>query len=228
MDVQLKGFGPNIDTKQQIDYTHNAGRVSLRPIDHRPVPGAVNGGHYSIDAISGTIAAGIAANAQIFQVRWADPTRLFILKSLKAHGATATAFTTLFGADLELIVGHGATANGSGGVALVPNSISNRMVGSMAPSAFSLGGEIRVATTAALTAATGQTLEPAGIGYAKVAPFLANTLGALVYLWENSDIGDHPLILQAGDTLVVRTPNPGATGTWSVGFQMEWVEATAY
>ena len=33
------------------------------------------------------------------------------------------------------------------------------------------------------------------------------------------------LVLASGDTLAVRTLNPGATGTWAAGFTMEWLEA---
>lgn len=227
MDVNISGTGPNEQTEMQVDPSWQACRTSIRPTDFTSVSGIL-GGHYAIDAISGTIAASIAANAQVFQIRWADPVKLFILKKLTAQGATSTVFTTLFGADVELIIGHGSTANGSGGTALAPTSISNRMRANMAPSAFVTSGELRIATTAALTAATGQTLEPAGIGYGRAAPFAANTTLPKFNLYEQRDFGSHPLVLVAGDTLVVRTPNPGASGVWSVGFEMEWIEAVNY
>jgi hypothetical protein len=227
MDVNLTGTGPNEQIDAQVDLSWQALRTSVRPLDYTSPMGVI-GGHYAIDAITGTIAANIAANSQIFQIRWADPTKFFILKKLAVQGATSTVFTTLFGADLELIIGHGSTANGSGGTPLAPTSISNRLRNTMSPTSFVTSGEIRVATTAALTAATGQTLEPAGIGYGKAAPFAANTTLPKFNLFEQRDSGTHPLILAAGDTLAVRTPNPGASGVWSVGFEMEWVEAVSY
>ena len=229
MAIELRqvGFGPNADVETQVDPTWSAARMSIKPMDYVMV-GGVLGGHYAINAISGTIAANIAANAQILQIRWADPSKLFILKKLACQGATSTVFTSLFGADVELIIGHGSTANGSGGTALAPTSISNRLRATMAPTAFVTSGEIRIATTAALTAATGQTLEPAGVGYGKAAPFATNLTLPKFNLYEQRDFGSHPLILVAGDTLVVRTPNPGTGGVWSVGFEMEWVESVAY
>ena len=225
MDVQIKdSFTGEF---LQVDPSYNAARASLRPLEYQDKNG-VGGGHYAITAITGTLAAGIAANAQIFQVRWADATKKFVLLKLTAHGATGTAFTTLFGADAELVIGHGSTANGSGGAAVAPTGNSNQMRRSMGATAFATSGEIRVATTAALTAATGQTLETAGIGWDRVAPFLISTHNPKVNLFDQRDAGGHPLILEAGDTLVVRTPNPGATGTWSVGFEMIWAEVVAY
>ena len=227
MDVIITGSGVNSDVEQQIDRTHLSGRVTIRPLEHKI--GLVTGGHFAATAITGTIAAGIAANAQILQIRWADPTKIFLLKKITAQGATSTIFTTLFGADLELIVGHNSTANGSGGTALALNSTSNRLNSkTMAPSGFAGSGEIRIATTAALTAATGQVLEPAGIGYGRAAPFAANTTLPKFSLFDRVDPTAHPLVLQLGDTLVVRTPNPGASGVWSVGFEIEWIEVVDY
>lgn len=225
---QQFGIGANDGYAAQVDPTALATRTSLRPTEWQAPNGGWIGGHYGITAITGTIAAAIAANSQILQVRWADPSKLFVLLSLSSSAQTATAFTTNWGADLELIIGHGATANGSGGSPLAPIGTANKMRPGMAATAFATSGEIRVATTAALTAATGQTLEPAGIGYSSGAPFLTNTREPKDFLWDQRDSGGHPLILQAGDTMVVRTPNPGATGTWHVGFAMRWLEVVAY
>lgn len=228
MDVQLIGAGPNANIETQVDPTSLAARISIRPLEYAPQNGPL-GGHFRIGAQTGTMAAGIASAAEVFQVRWADPAKLFILTHLMVQCATGTGFAaTTLGAPLELIVGHGSTANGSGGTTLAPTSISNRMRQTMASTAFATSGRIGVATTGALTAATGQVLEAAGIGECMGAPNATLGQSAQMDLFELRDMVEHPLILNTGDTLVVRTLNPAATGTWFACFTMEWIETVAF
>ncbi len=54
----------------------------------------------------------------------------------------------------------------------------------MQTTAFATSGEIRVATTGALPAATGQTLEPVALAGCQGAPALAGTLSPLMNLFE--------------------------------------------
>src|SRR5260221_2343097 len=143
-DIRMQGFGVGSGVFAQVDATYNALRGSIRPLD----PGV--GGHYAINAQTGTMAAGIASAAQVFQVRWAG-SGLFALKHLSVQCATGTGFAaTTLGAPLQLFVGHGSTANGSGGTAVAPTSSSNKARSAFASTAFATSGEIRVATTAAL------------------------------------------------------------------------------
>lgn len=226
MDVTLIGQGANAGIDMQVDASHLALRASLRPLEHKI--GGINGGHYSIGMQSGIIAAGIASLAQVYQLRWADASKLFLLKKLVVQCATLTGFAaTSLGAPLELILGHGSTANGSGGTPAAPNSISNRMRGSMSPSAFGGEGEIRIATTAALTAATGQTLEPNGIAECMGAPNGTLVQSPPMTLFDIAAQG-YPEVLQNGDTLALRTLNPAGTGTWVVCVSMDWAEAVDY
>ena len=228
MDSVIVGIVPNDSIETQVDQTYQALRASIRPLEWQGLFGGISGGHYACDAITGTIAAGIANAAQVFQIRWADPTKLFVLLKFYVQAGTTTAFTTLNGADLELIVGHGATANGSGGNIVSLTGQGNKMRASMAPSCLVTSGEIRVSSTAALTIAPGQTLEPAGIGYARAVPFAVNTLGAQITFFDVLDAPTHPLILMSGDTLVVRTANVGATGVWNAAFWWKWAELSVY
>lgn len=229
MDFNLIGFGPNSGQDIQVDPTHAAARVSPRPFDHVPAFGGVAGGHFAIGTMTGTMAAGIASLAQVFQVRWADSTRLFIPYRLTAQFSTGTGFAaTTLGCPVELIVGHGSTANGSGGTALTVNSIGNKMRSTMSSSSFATSGEIRIATTAALTAATGQALESASISSCLGAPNATLAQSAPYDLIRLSDLGNHPLVLNAGDTLAIRTVTPAATGTWFMSLTMEWLEAAAF
>jgi hypothetical protein len=228
MDVIVHGNGPNVSVEQQVDPTHQAARVSIRPFDYGTA-GGINGGHYSIGTMTGLIAAGIASGAQVFQVRWADSSKLFVLKKLLIQCSTATGFAaTTLGAPLELIVGHGSTANGSGGTALAPTSLSNKLRSSMATTAFATSGEIRIATTAALTAATGQTLEASPLNSCMGADNRTLVTTPPFELFSQRDFGVHPLILQTGDTLAIRTNSPAATGTWYMSVSMSWAEVASY
>jgi hypothetical protein len=227
MEATVIGNGVNSNVELQVDPSFLAARTSIRPLEYNV--NGILGGHYSIGAQTGTMAAGIASAAQVFQVRWADSTKLFILKKLTVQCATLTGFAaTSLGAPLELIIGHGSTANGSGGTALAPTSTSNRLRQVMQTTAFATSGEIRIATTAALTAATGQTLEPAAISECMGAANATLIQSPVMNLFEQRDFGIHPLILNSGDTLAVRTLNPAATGTWVACFSMSWAEAIAY
>jgi|SRR5579859_231675 len=224
---QLFGWGSNVDTPAQVDPTHDALRASLRPYETQPDPQGIAGGHYSVGAQSGTFAAAIADGARVFQVRWADPTRIFILKKLKVQAITATGFAaTSIGCPLQLWLGHGSTANGSGGTALAVSGNKGRAT--MSATAFLTSGEIRIGTTAGLTAATGETLEAIALGGCAGAPATTNTASPEMFLWDTRDAGEHPIVLLPGDTLAVLTKTPAATGTAVFVFQMSWAETSAF
>lgn len=228
MDIVISGAGPNSNIEAQVDATFTALRTTIRPMEYAPQGGPL-GGHYSLGMQTGTISAGIASAGEVFHVRWADPSKLFILKKLVVQCATLTGFAaTSLGAPLELIVGHGSTANGSGGTAAAPTSISNRMRQTMSSTAFATSGRVAASTTVALTAATGQTLEPAAVAECLGAANATLAQSSVMTLFEQRDFGAHALVLNSGDTLVVRTLNPAATGTWVAAFTMEWVESVAY
>jgi hypothetical protein len=225
--VVVRGWGSNVDTYAQVDPSYDASRVSIRPYETQTDPQGPAGGHYFVNAQTGLMAAGIASAAQVFQLRWADPTRLFVLKKLKVQCATCTGFAaTTIGAPLQLFIGHGSTANGSGGTAVGISGGKGRA--SQGASAFVTSGEIRIATTAALTAATGQTLEGQPVGGCMGAPNITLVQSPEMFLFDNRDFGDHPLILVAGDTLAVCTLNPAATGTWQATFTLSWLETVTF
>lgn len=225
--VKIGGTGSNVDSWTQVDPSYDALRASLRPFETQTDPQGPVGGHYAVSAQTGTMAAGIASAAQVFQMRWADPTKLFVLKKLSVQCATLTGFAaTSLGAPLQLFIGHGSTANGSGGTAVTLAGGKGRA--SHGTTAFATSGEIRIATTAALSAATGQTLEGQPIGGCMGAPNATLAQSPVMNLFEQRDFGDHPIVLVAGDTLAVLTLNPAATGTWVAEFTMSWAETVTF
>ncbi len=207
----------------------NSGDVqTLYPTEYNPNQGVL-GGHYRIGTMTGLMAAGIASAAQVFQVRWVSSSKLFLLKQLTVQFSTCTGFAaTTVGAPCELIVGHGTTANGSGGTALAPTSSGNKMRSLMGTTEFAAGGEIRIATTAALTAATGQTLEAAPLSSCMGADNRTLVSTPPFDLFRQEDAGDHPMILNSGDSLVIRTNSPAATGTWFMSVMLSWIEVQSY
>jgi len=228
LDTKLKGWGPNEDKSVQVDPSFYAARVSAQPLEYAPVNGTL-GGHYAVGTMTGLMAAGIASAAEVFQVRWADTAKMFVLERLIVQFSTATGFAaTTVGAPVELIVGHGSTANGSGGAAVSPSSNSNRLRSTMAPTAFVSSGGIRIATTAALTAATNQTLEAAPIASCMGADNRTLVSTPPFPLFDATDGGSHPLVLSQGDTLVIRTLSPAATGTWYMSVAMRWLELSSF
>lgn len=225
MEVEIIGSGSNGDVTQQVDRTRQAGHVQLNPIETNF--GGTPGGHYSIGVQSGAIAATVAAAGDLFHMWWADATKLFILKKLVIGATTGTVYTTLSGLPLELILAHNATAVGSGGNAVTMNT-SNRMRQSFVPSALAASGEIRYASTAALTAPTGFVVETNALSNISGAGFSLGTIPNQTLF--DATNGDHPLILQRGDVLIVRAgpAGGGASGVAVLSFQMAWAEATGY
>lgn len=228
MVMQLNGFGAQANVAMQVDPTYDAGRISIKPEDWLSDQSGA-GGHYQIGAMTGLMAAGIVSLSQIFQVRWASTDRKFILKRLTVQFSTATGFAaTSLGCPVDLIRGRGATDNGTGGLALQPVSNSHLMRKEMSASAFVNGGEIRIATTGALGAATGQTLEPAALAMCMGADNRTLVSTPPFDLFVQREFGSHPLVLENGETLVLRAVNPAATGTWYMSVLMSWMEAMSY
>ena len=218
MQTQITGFGPNSSEPAQVDPTTGALRVSLRPIDYTPSFGGVIGGHYKIGTMTGTMAAGIASLAQVFQVRWADPSKLFLLQRMLVQCARGPASRPRRSAvRSSSSSGHGSTANGSGGTALAPNSISNRMRG--------IDGSVRVCHLwrdphrhhgRAHGGHRPHRSSRSRIGICQGAPNATLAQSPQMILFESSAAGDHPLVLNSGDTLAIRTsPRPRPVpGQW--------------
>lgn len=227
--VQMRGWGSNVDTFAQIDPTHDALRVSVRPYETQTDPQGPAGGHYSLNAQSGTMAAGIASAADVFHVWWRDPNKLFVLKKLKVQASTLTGFAaTSLGAPLQLFIGHGGTAAGSGGTAVSFGGTTNKHRAGFAPTSFTSAGEIRISTTAALTLPTNMSAEANPVGGCMGAPNASLAQSPEMYLWDSRDFGDHPIVLSQGDGLIISTLNPAATGTWVFTVTLDWAETVTF
>lgn len=229
---KLAGFGSNADTFAQVDPSWDALRISPRPLEVQPDPQGSQGGHYSVSAITGSIAAGTADGSDIFHIRWAPNTvPLMVVKKFSVQVTTLTAFTTLGGAPMQMFLGHGSTNIGSGGTAIGVSGGAQKARSGFPSSNFANGtlngSEIRIATTGAITAPTGNTNE--GQPYAGVAgaPWLQHQSTVMNFV-EARDAGEHPVILTSGDCIVVQLKTPGASGVYVCTFNLSWAEVSTY
>lgn len=217
MAIQIQG---NAGTVADVDGTgYRAIRVNNRPLDYGSL------GTYSVSGRTGTMAAGLAANAPVFSFRWTDPTRLCAITSVHATGAgSIVAFAAGF-TNLELLIARSFTVADSGGTALTPTANNQKLRTSMGTS---LVNDIRVASTATLTAGT-RTLDAQPIGSltSSVTATAGTPLWPPEHLYEAGENDNMPIILAQNEGIVIRATVP-ATGTWTASFDMSWVELVAY
>lgn len=218
MAIQLQG---NSGTVAEVDGTnYRAMRTTLRPIDY----GAL--GSYRLSQLSGTMAAGLAANSEVFQFRWTDATRLCVVTSVIWDGlsGSATAFAAGFG-KVDLVVARSWTADGSGGSAATLTGNNAKQRTSMGTT---LVGAVRTASTAALGAGT-KTLDAQAVGQYSAAFGTATSTQWIPQfdLFHADPGGESPLVLAQNEGVVVRATVP-ATGTWQFGVTIVWSEVVAY
>jgi hypothetical protein len=200
--------------------------VASKPVPH----GAL--GHFRMAVTSGTIAAALAASAQLFTFRWTHATNLCVIHRVTARFQPLTLFTaatlTDFGFDLKKATSVSA---GGGGTAVLPSKMRSTMASSLLAS-----GDARIATTAALTALT--TLDTNAIAASvgdtqRVNPAAAteeqNVNNPTLDYWPDVASGEHPLVLSQNEGFVIanRTVWPAA-GTGIIQVEMAWAEVTAY
>ena len=218
MAIQLQG---NSGTVAEVDGTNfRAMRGTLRPIDYGVF------GSYRMSLLSGTMAAGLAANSEVVQFRWSDATRFCVVTSIIFDGlsGSATAFAAGFG-KVDLMVARSWTADGSGGSAATISGNNQKQRTSMGTT---LLGAARIASTAALTAGT-KTLDTQSLGQYSAA-FGTGTSVQWIPQFDLFHIdpgGEHPLVLAQNEGFVVRATVP-ATGTWQFGVTVCWTEVASY
>ncbi len=194
-----------------------AARTSIRPTEST--------GAYSISGNTGTIGA-TAGAVIIASFRWADATRLCLVKRVRlSAGWVATTFTA--GATVaELLFARAYSVNdGTGGTlqTITTNSAKRR-----SSHLNTLLGSFTMSTTGALSGGTRVTdANP----LACLASAVLATDGAPVFpygeLWDAEEDGKYPLVLAASEGLLVRFTAP-ATGTHRITVDVDWEEVATY
>lgn len=182
-------------------------------------------GAYTAGSVSGTMAAGLAADAAIISFRWGDTSRICaverVILSAQVQG---TAFAT-GAASFGLILARAFTASDSGGTAVTLTTNNAKRRTNMPTS---LVTDFRFSSTAALTAGT-RTLDAQDAVRVAVNPGTATTgqILAPTALWDAIGGLVHPLVLAQDEGFIVRATVP-ATGTWTFAFAVDWAELDRY
>lgn len=223
MAIQIQGYSGAV---AEVDgFTYRAMRITLRPLDY----GAYGQYRCGLWQGGGNMSAGLAANSEVYQVRWVSTPQLAIIWGIQLDGLFA--FTTGFAAgfaQFTLTIARSWTVDGSGGIAATLTN-SNMLRTSM-PS--SLMGALRISGGSALTAGT-KTLDAQPVGQlAFTFGTAANTpvVGQLaLYGAPSIECGGNPapIVLAQNEGVVARATVPG-TGTWGFSLTMAWSEVTTY
>lgn len=211
----------SVDLNDRVDW-----RGDRRGVPHVQLRSQRGKGGFIVSAQSGSMAAGLAADSEIFQFRYggdAGVTIALIRKVLITHFVSTTAFTA--GAfRFVLKQATGWSANGSGGTSIV-SGVPKRDARGTNDTTLN---DMRIASTAALGAGT-KTLVTQMVSHA--AGYVPNTVGthlgeAGVRLFD-SHTGVEPMIIGNNNGLAILATVP-ATGVWTFGVTVEWDEAYPY
>ena len=195
-------------------------KVEQRPFDY------VTGGSYMLCSKSGTMAAGLGANAPIYAFRNASANLLICVRRVKL---TAWSLGTGFAAGIATFDVYRATSWSAPDTAGVTDTITtnNGKLRTAQPTIAALA-EIRHASTGGLTAGT-RVLDAQPTDSINVTvSATANT--AFVTFPTNllaRGPGEYPLVLAQNEGFVIQATVP-ATGTWSWAITPEWDETQAY
>jgi len=182
-------------------------------------PGSDGAGSYGIETVTGTMAAGLAANAEIVQFRWTSATALCSVEEISMWAGSIGAFTAGF-FRFRVVPARGWTAAGTGGGTATLTGNNAKLQTVKATTAVS---QIRTATTIALGAGT-KTLDSQGVG--SIGGSVPNVAGDPLISPKGvlfSACPLQPLVLAANEGFVILATVP-ATGTFTAGFNFRWSE----
>jgi hypothetical protein len=209
-----------------VDANTRALRVTARAVNY----GAL--GMYRFGAGSGTMAAALAANAELCQFRWADGTNIALVHrvSISAGAVAAAGAAALVG--FNLFVARNWTTNGSGGTRFSFAGNTNKLRATMGSS---LVNDIGLSTTTGLGGGT-RTFDAQpigsvrmGIGTGAITTSMQKTLLPLTHLYNADGEGYAPIILAQNEGFIVRNHVIWPTlMTWQFSVNVLWAEATSF
>ncbi len=184
-----------------------------------------SGGSYQLPCISGIMAAGIAGASEVLQFRWLSTTHDAVIRRVNVRSEVLGTAFTAGTITCALWKATGWSAAGTGGGVASLTSLQTKLRNTCQTSQLATTGEIRIATTAALTAGT-KTLNTMPI--ASTITGVQNTAHIPMFtgndgmLWDMRP-GDQEfrLIGTEGFAIIVTVP---ATGTWTSHIELAWDE----
>lgn len=207
-----------------VGWTNNTGvevnsEGSLYTVDVSP-----SGSNYVIATKTGTIGAAAAAGATVFAMRLdpGSPKKAWV-ESIRLRWTTVVAFTTPITATRSLVLTRGSGAATSGGTSL-PVATKKDSLYSASEFDLALGGDIRIASTGALTV-TGITWESVNLG--ELTLVQAGAAGAFYEAVYEFSVRNHEIEMNPGEVLGIRVGPSAmdAAGTWVLGVEVNWRES---
>lgn len=193
------------------------------------------GGYYRLGALSGTMAAALAANAEIFQFRFVTAaSRIALVHKVSISAGANVAASAAGLAAFRMTVARAWTAAGTGGTRIVLTGDNVNLRTSMATSEVSDAG---ISTTAGLTAGTKalDTTDVAamsfGIGTGAITTSVSLPLVGPqpASLFDSDGEGQHPLVLAHQEGFVIRSGVIFPAGmTWHFAVNVLWAEVPAF
>ncbi len=184
-------------------------------------------GSYSLGTFTGVVAAGVTGD--LFQFRWADTTRVAVIRRVVISAVASTPFgaTPASAPQFHLYKANSWTVQGTGGFAVNPIATNSRRT--TMPTTLVATGDTRISNTAALGAGTKTIADPPLVSLAGV-PVSANTCPVLAptdMLNFLSSETDYPLVLATNEGFVVNLISDPGTGTMIFGVTVDWFETVA-
>lgn len=223
--IQIVG-NANSTTAVEVEANTLAMRCVIRPNDYGSL------GMYSIGATSGTMAAGLAAAAPVFSFR--NPTGSSAIILVRRVFLTALGGSSVFSpvgtGKFDMFAARSFTASDTGGSDITPAAAANsqKLRTSMATTQTVGTGDIRISTTATLTAGT-RTKDAQPL--ASVAALCSGTASTVMVDWKTplfyQIIGEYPLVLAASEGFVIEA-TVTAGGTWVFSVTVYWEELSSY
>jgi hypothetical protein len=186
-------------------------------------------GAYSLGYTSGVMAAGLAGNAEIFQMRWTDATRIMILRSVTMSAAPGTTAFTAGPIAFTMTVARSWSADGGTCPAIVFSTANTNKKRTDFPLSLFTDTGVRASTTAACTAGTKTFDTNVTASVSSYVSSVATTAhsGPFVFpgtvLWQRNTADEYPLIFETNEGFSIRATVP-ATGTWQFSVNVEWTE----
>lgn len=230
MQTTARGTGVNSGVETQVDPTHRALRVSLRPIDVLAL------GSYAQAFMSGVMAAGLAAGSPIFAWRWTQAGVVCRVTKLRLTAGMDTVAFAQGSSIFSLTKASAFSAQYTGGATLNLNGKDGVRASRFAPSVqqitASAVGNVAIANTATLVAGSpAPTLDNnplhALIGSCAAITTSGAPIERLVpapgLMIDPTEAARQACDLLTGEGLVLKATVP-ATGTWKFAVEVEWDE----
>jgi hypothetical protein len=193
-----------------------------------------SGGFFRIGSTSGTMAAALGANSEIFQFRYVTAaSRLALVYKISISAGANVAATAAALVAFRACIARAWTVAGSGGTRIVLTGDNVNLRTSMSASEVNDAG---ICTTAALTVGT-KTLDTTdigaisvGIGTGAITTALDLKFLSLAILFDADGEGQHPIVLANQEGFVIRSGANAfpATMTWSFSVNVLWAEVPAF